>query len=379
MYSYQKSNRYFAQIADSMEELGVKELEDMGAEDVQSTFRGVYFNADKAALYRINYTSRLITRILAPLMTFDCHSTKYLYKTAREIDWCSLFNLNQTFAIFANVSNSGITHSQYAALCLKDAIVDTFRDEFGERPNVEPHYPDIWINLHIRNDTATISLETSGGSLHRRGYRKQAQEAPMQETVAAAIVEMSGWSGETPLYDPMCGSGTLLCESLIKYAGVPTGYFRNNYGFEFLPDFDEKIWKDLKRSIDKGIKPLKANLINGSDISLKAIKAAKLNVKSFKDGHAINLRTVDFRDLDPIENSTIICNPPYGIRMGDQHDVAKLVKDFGDFLKQKCKGSTAYVYFGNRELLKKVGLRSTWKKPLKNGGLDGRVAKFEMY
>lgn len=379
MYTYQKTERYFAQIADSMEDLGVAELEQCGATDVKPTFRGVYFNADKEALYKINYTSRFITRVIAPLMVFDCHSTKYLYKTAREIEWTKLFNLKNTFAIFSNVSNSAITHSQYASLCLKDAIVDSFRDEFGERPNIDAHYPDVWINLHIKDNKATISLETSGGSLHRRGYRKEALEAPMQETVAAAIVEISGWDGSVPIYDPMCGSGTLLCESLIKYANVPTGYFRKSYGFEHLPDFDETLWKKLKRDIDKGIKPLPANLINGSDIALKSIKAAKINSKAFRDGHLINYRTVDFRDLDPIENSIIICNPPYGIRMGDKEEVGELIKEFGDFLKQKCKGSTAYVYFGNRELLKKVGLRSAWKKPLKNGGLDGRIAKFEMY
>jgi putative N6-adenine-specific DNA methylase len=379
MYLYQKTNRYFAQISDTMEDLGVKELKELGAEDVKPSFRGVFFNADKETLYKINYCSRFITRVLAPIITFDCHSTNYLYKTARKIDWTSIFSLNNTFAIFSAVSNSSIRHSQYASLCLKDAIVDSFRDMYGERPNVEPHYPDVWINLHIRNNKATISIETSGGSLHRRGYRKDSLEAPMQETLAAAIVELSGWAGSQKLYDPMCGSGTLICESIIKYSKIPTAYFRNKFGFEFLPDFDSKVWMSVKNKIDRQIKPLKPNLIYGSDISNKAIKIAKLNTKTFKDGNQVSYRTIDFRDIDSIEDSIIITNPPYGLRLGDRDKVGILIKEFGDFLKQKCKGSTAYIYFGNRELIKKIGLRSAFKIPLKNGGLDGRLVKFELY
>ena len=214
IYNYQMSNRFFAQIADGMDELGVEELTGLGAQDVKPTFRGLYFSADNEALYRINYTARIISRVLAPLLTFDCHSTDYLYKTARTIPWTELFSLDNTFVISANVSNSIINHSQYAALILKDAIVDSFRDKYDDRPNVERINADICFNLHISKNKATIYLDTSGGSLHRRGYREEAVDAPMQETLAAAIIRLSGWNGLTPLYDPMCGSGTLLLEAL---------------------------------------------------------------------------------------------------------------------------------------------------------------------
>ncbi len=215
-FLYQKTGRYFAQIADGLEELGADELSELGASEISPIYRGIYFQAGSAVLYGINYRSRLITRVLAPLITFDCHSAKYLQKTAMSIRWQDIFPLEKTFAVFATVSHSTIRHSQYAALCLKDAIVDTFREHCGKRPNVKTPDPDLWINLHIEKNRATISIDTSGGSLHRRGYRSQSVDAPIQETVAAAILRLSGWDGSSPLYDPMCGSGTLVCEALMS-------------------------------------------------------------------------------------------------------------------------------------------------------------------
>ena len=200
MFAYQKNQRFFAQVADGLEEAGGRELEALGAEEVKASYRGIYFTADHRALYRINYSSSICTRILAPLLTFDCHSDKYLYNTAGSIPWSAILSLETTFAIFANVSNSNITHSQYAARKLKDAIVDQFRESCGKRPDVDPDNPDVWISLYIQGNKATISLDTSGGSLHRRGYRKASVKAPMQETVAAAIIKFSQWDGSKPLY-----------------------------------------------------------------------------------------------------------------------------------------------------------------------------------
>ena len=205
MYQYQQTNRYFAQIAGGLEETGVLELAELGATDITPSYRGIYFNADAAVLFRVNYRTRLITRVLAPLLTFDCHSDKYLYQTARDIEWTDFLTPDSTFAVFATVSGSNINHSKFAALRLKDAIVDQFRDATGKRPSIDTRKPDVWLNLWIKNDQAVISLDTSGGSLHRRGYRTASVEAPMQETVAAAAIRFSGWDGETPLYDPMCG------------------------------------------------------------------------------------------------------------------------------------------------------------------------------
>jgi putative N6-adenine-specific DNA methylase len=379
IYNYQKTNRFFAQIADGMEELGLEELAGLGAEDVQPTFRGLYFSADKEALYRINYTARIISRVLAPLLTFDCHSTDYLYKTARSIPWTDLFSLEKTFVISATVSNSKIHHSQYAGLILKDAIVDSFRDKYNERPNVERINADICFNLHISRNKATIYLDTSGGSLHRRGYRQEAVDAPMQETLAAAIIRLSGWDGLTPLYDPMCGSGTLLFEALMHYCQIPSAYLRESFGFRFMPDFDESIWNTIKQEADGKMRSLAKGLIAGSDSSSQAIEMARINSHNLPSGRNIRLSKSKFQEIGSLKDTTIVCNPPYGLRMKNREDMGAFMKEFGDFLKQRCTGSTAYVFFGNRELIKKVGLRTAWKKPLKNGQLDGRLVKYELY
>ncbi|HNY64096.1 MAG TPA: THUMP domain-containing protein [Deltaproteobacteria bacterium] len=379
VFSYLRNNRYFAQVADGIEDLGAGELTSLGASDVKPTFRGVYFSADKPTLYRINYTSRLLTHVFAPLVSFDCHSTKYLYKTARTLPWPELMGLEETFMISSNVSHSKIRHSQYAALVLKDAIVDTFNERYGKRPDVERIHPDLVFNLHIFNNKATIYLDTSGGSLHRRGYRKEAVGAPMQETLAAAIVELSGWDGSTPLYDPMCGSGTLLCEALMRYCRIPSGYLRTSFGFEHLPDFDRAVWVRVKKGEDKAIRELPRGLVSGSDASGEAVSTARANASRLKGEDRVVLKKSRYQEIGGLQGHTIVCNPPYGIRMKGQDDMKTFIREFGDFLKQKCQGSTAFVYFGDRSLVKSVGLRSTWKKPLKNGPLDGRLVRYDLY
>lgn len=379
MFKYQQTQQYFAQVAGGLEEFGAEELSQLNARNVQPAFRGIFFEADREALYRINYCSRLLTRILAPLIKFPCYHSDVLYKKAKSIDWTNFFSEDHTFAVFANISHSRITHSQYAALRLKDAIVDGFRERFDRRPNVEKTNPDIWINLHIENNHATISLDTSGGSLHRRGYRKKTVEAPMQETVAAAIIRYAKWDGSRSIYDPMCGSGTLLSEALMTYCHIPAGYLRRQFGFEFLPDFDNEIWQSVKRETDQQIRELPKGLIAGSDISAHAVKITRANSQCLPSGNRINTTVMDFQNIQDLENRTIVCNPPYGIRLGKKQDVGKLYKAFGDFLKQRCQSSTTFIYFGKRELLKYIGLKPSWKKNLENGGLDGRLAKFEIY
>ncbi len=378
-FEYLRSQRYFAQIAGGMEELGQKELIELGAADVKTSYRGLYFNAGKEAIYRINYSSRLITRVLAPLLTFDCHSADYLYKTAMSIPWHEIFSVDRTFAVFASVSHSNITHSKYAALRLKDAIVDYFKELKGSRPNVEKLTPDVWLNLHIERNRAVISLDTSGGSLHRRGYRSRAGSAPMQETLSAAIIRLTEWNGEKPLYDPMCGSGTLLIEALMKYCCIPSGINRRQWGFEFLPDYDSKLWHNIRQKLDWKIRPLPEGLIAGSDISKPAISDAHANCSNFQSGNNIALSTTDFRLIDGINDSIIVTNPPYGIRLDRGKDLNGFYRNLGDFLKKSCQGSMAFIYFGDREYIKNIGLKSSWKIPLVNGALDGRLVKYELY
>jgi putative N6-adenine-specific DNA methylase len=201
----------------------------------------------------------------------------------------------------------------------------------------------------------------------------------MQETVAAAIIRFSEWDGSVPLYDPLCGSGTLLCEALMRYSNIPAGVFRTRFGFEFLPDFKDGVWKQVKKEADGRIRQLPPGLIAGSDVSAEAVSAARTNLMGLSYGNNVSIERVDFRMLPALEEHVIVTNPPYGIRMGGDENLEMFYKDLGDFLKQKCKGSAAFVYFGERQYIKKIGLKTSWKKPVTAGGLDGRLVKYEIY
>ncbi len=379
MFEYQKTGRFFAQAARNSEKFAARELKEFGAKNINTTYRGVWFKTDLEHIYRINYRSRLISRVLAPIYSFNCPDTTALKLSASKIEWDKLLSLTNTFAVFSNVSHSTITHSQYASLLLKDAIVDYFRKKTGERPNIDRENPDLWINLYIENNKASISVDTSGGSLHKRGYRIHTVKAPMQETLAATIIRLSEWNGKTPLLDPMCGSGTLLAEALLHYCRIPSAFQKDKFGFEMLPDFNREKWNKIKAEGKRLQRDLPENLIFGRDINQKSVFTSKANLRSLPQGSKVNVKQADFRELSGFENGTIICNPPYGIRMGDSKQSAKLYKDFGDFLKQKCKNSTVWIYFGDRTLIKELGLKPSAKIPLKNGNLDGRLVKIEVY
>lgn len=380
MYEYQKTGRYFAQVADEIKDIAERELQSLGASEIKSIYRGIFFNSNQETLFRIIYQSLLLNRVLAPLLSFHCPSDRYLYGTASRFNWEDFLDPSKTFAIFASVSNSSIRHSKFASLRLKDAVVDYFKARFGDRPSVNASDPDVWFNLHIENDKATISLDTSGGPLHRRGYRKNSVLAPMIETLAAAIIQYSEWDGiEAPIHDPFCGSGTLLCEAYLYASDKPAGALRRRFGFERLPDFDSSLWAKVKKTADGKTKPLPKGMITGSDISKDAVFASRKNISLIDPGKTIDINQRNVFDIPGIEEGIIICNPPYGIRSEKDTDLRAFYKKFGDFLKQRCKGSTAYVYFGEREFIKHIGLKPTWKKRLINGGLDGRLVKYQMY
>ncbi|MCB1183495.1 class I SAM-dependent RNA methyltransferase [bacterium] len=380
MLYYQKNSEFFAQVAGGLETMAAEELQELGARDVRTSTRGITFRAELEDLYRINYRARLVTRILAPLLKFPCRTPEELYLGAKKVDWTRVFRMDQTFAVFANVHRSQIDHGHFASLKVKDCVADMFRKRYkGRRPNVDADDPDLWIGVHILEDKATISIDCSGGSLHRRGYRQDAVEAPMMETLAAAMVDFAAWDGRRRVYDPMCGSGTLLAESWLKAGHIPAGTLRKKWGFMMLPDFDRRVWFKVKTQEDKKIKVVREGLIRGSDLDPAAVRMTRRNVARIPGGDELRVRTSDFRDLDGLEDALIICNPPYGIRLNADEDMAAFMKDFGDFLKQKCKGSDAIIYLGDAELVKHVGLKAAWKKPLRNGGLDGRLVKYELY
>jgi len=378
-FEYQHTGRYFGMIADDLKELGAEELVDLGARISKMVYRGVFFECDMNTLYRICYRSRFFSRITAPVLTFDCHSDRYLYSTAGSIDWSRFLSPEKTFAVFSTVHDSRLRHSHYAALKLKDAVADWFMESCGRRPSVNTINPDLWIGLRIFRNRAYIRIDVSGGPMHRRGYRKSSVEAPMQETLAAAIVRMSGWKGETELYDPFCGSGTLLTEAMMKYCRIPSGYLRGKFGFQNLPEFDELSWKRVKKEEDSRIRELPAGLISGSDISGKAIDAASMNCRQLPFGDRIQLKACAFEDIKELGGKTILTNPPYGLRLMKRGNVEGLIRGFGDFLKQRCTGSKAWIYFEKRKLIKSVGLKTSSKIPLRNGKLDGRLTLYEIY
>jgi putative N6-adenine-specific DNA methylase len=335
-YIYEKESRYFAQVSETAKIMAGEELTELGARNLSHEFRGIWFTASKSDFYRITYQSRLLSRILIPLITFACPDKDTLYREARKIRWEEVMSPKHTFSITANVSESGITHSNFAGLRVKDAIADYFRDRTNRRPNVDPKNPDIMINVHLHRDRATVSLDASTGPLHKRGYREVTVSAPMQETVAAAIIRRSGWDGTIPLYDPMCGSGTLLAEALMIYCRIPAQVFRTRFGFEHLPDFDSRLWEEIRQAAEQNIRPLPPGLIAGSDMSEQAVAAARTNLMGLHHGADVLVTQTDFREIPGIEDSLIVTNPPYGIRLGKDHDMKRFYQELGMFLRERC-------------------------------------------
>ena len=378
-YIYEKESRYFAQVSETAKLMAGEELTELGAKNLSLEFRGIWFTASKPDFYRITYQSRLLSRILIPLITFACPDKDTLYKEARKIRWEEVMSVKHTFSITANVSESSITHSNFAGLRVKDAIADYFRDRTNRRPNVDPKNPGIIINVHIHRDTATVSLDASLGPLHKRGYREASVSAPMQETVAAAIIRRSGWDGTVPLYDPMCGSGTLLAEALMMYCRIPAQVFRTRFGFERLPDFDSRLWEGIRQAAEQNIRPLPPGLIAGSDMSEQAVTAAKTNLMGLHHGADVTVTQSDFREIPGIEDSLIVTNPPYGIRMGKDRDMKQFYQNLGMFLRERCRRSSALVYFGDPRYIKHVPLAPSWKEPLTIGGLDGKLVKYQLF
>lgn len=379
MYEYLQNNIFFAQVPGMMEELCEQELIELGAKYTRVTYRGIYFEADKNSLYRINYAARTISRVLAPIVSFYCNDSNAIMKTAEKIRWNEIFSVDQTFAITSSVTKSAINNSLYASQVLKDGIVDYFRDKFGKRPDVNTVNPDVRFNLHIEKDKAVLSIDTSGESLHKRGYRLLAGEAPMQETLAAAIIRLSKWDGEKPLLDCMCGSGTILCEALMHYCRIPAQKLRKNFGLFYLPDFDKHLWERIKEEYELKIKPLPKGLISGSDKSQITLEVAKENLSRLPFSENVDLSVEHFQHIKQFENGILITNPPYGIRLGIRSEVEVLYKELGDFIKTKCKGTSAFVYTGDPELRKFIGLKTSRRIPLVNGKLEGVLLQIDSY
>ncbi len=360
-----------------LENVLADELKNIGAEDVKILRRGISFKGDKEMMYKANLQLRTALRILKPIYSFKARNEEELYGQAKKFDWLSVMSLSQKFAVDSVVHSEIFNHSRYIALKLKDAIADHFREKLGKRPFVDPKNPDIQLHIHVAEDECTISLDSSGESLHRRGYRLHQDVAPINEVLAAGMIMLTGWKADCDFIDPMCGSGTLLVEAALIANGIPPGIFRKNFGFEKWPDFDENLLQSVYN--DDSMEKVFAHSIIGSDISKHAVDKALENIKQAGLQKKIDVKVKSIFDTSPQnERGIVVTNPPYGERLKkDQIEV--FYEQIGDFFKQKYSGYDIWVLSSNKDAMKKFGLRPSANLTLFNGALECKFQKFTMY
>jgi putative N6-adenine-specific DNA methylase len=371
---------FFATTAKGVEEVLAAELVRLGAGDVGIESGGVRFGGGMEAAYRANLWLRTASRVLMPLAEFACETPEQLYEGVRTVAWADYLTPAMTLAVDCNLRDSALTHSGYVALKTKDGIVDEVRDRVGSRPNVDTKDPDLRVNVRLFRNRCTVSLDCSGTPLDRRGYRLDRHEAPLKENLAAALVELSGWDGTLPLVDPMCGTGTIAIEAALKSLRIPPGLLRAGFGFQRWPGFDRPLWERIVGEAREGMLATLPAPILGSDISHSAIAMANENARRAGVGELISLGRGAIGELSPPPGPGIlICNPPYGKRLGEEEELKPLYKEIGDVFKKRCKGYTAYLFTGNLELAKSVGLKATRRIVLYNGPIECRLLKYEMY
>ncbi|NES84661.1 MAG: RNA methyltransferase [Moorea sp. SIO2B7] len=373
-------NHYFATVARGLENIAAQELEILGAKEVRTDFTGVHFRGDKTLLYRVNLWARTIFRVLMPIKEVTCYNAQQLYRNVQKIDWDKYIQPDNTLAVNCTGGNRNLNHTHFTALQIKNAIVDQQRQKTGQRSSIDIENPDLLINAHIYQNSCILSLDSSGASLHRRGYRPVMGLAPLKETLAAAILKMAEWKPNLPFLDPLCGSGTLPIEATLKGLNIAPGLYRKRFGFETWQDFDQSLWqKLLKEAKDSQLLQLKVPII-GSDCNPDIIKQASINAKQCGIEEQLKFVQIELSEIEaPADSGIIICNPPYGKRIGDVQELTALYKLLGDIFKQRFKGWTAYVLTGNKELAKKIGLKASRRLPIYNGSLPCTLLKYEMY
>ena len=361
-----------------LESLLAGELKTLGAEEIEVGKRIVNAKASLKVLYRINYECRTALRVLVPIDSFRATHEQRLYNKVKQIDWTQYFQIDQTFAIDAVSNSRHFRHSKYAALKTKDAIVDQFRERFQKRPNVDTYRPDLRIHLHISNDICTISLDSSGESLHKRGYRVDTVDAPLNEVLAAGMVMLSGWKADRPFLDPMCGSGTLLTEAALLAANIPPQRQRRDFGFKKWANFDKTLWEEVKGKAQDNIQDLKVPIL-GFDQAFRAVKISHQNILGAELSGQITVERKKFEQLEPPPGPGIlIMNPPYDERM-PLPDVKVFYKMIGDRLKQAYSGYEAWIITSNQDAMKSIGLRTSRRITLFNGPLECKYLKYELY
>jgi putative N6-adenine-specific DNA methylase len=372
-------HRFFATCARGLEPVLVQELQALQAADVQPGRGGVAFAGTQELLYRANLWLRTAVRVLQPILDAPVHSPEELYDAVQTLDWQRYLTLDHTFAVDCNVRDSAITHSHYAALKTKDAICDQFVERTGRRPSIDVENPMVGLNLHIYRNQMTLSLDSSGDSLHKRGYRPIQTKAPLNEALAAALILFTGWDGRTPLLDPMCGSGTIPIEACWLVTARPPGLTRKRFGFQGWLDFDIRLWTRLRDEARTQVKKTLAVPILGSDLRSDAIAFAERNAKSAGVGHLLHFTRQDMRDLQPPPGppGIILCNPPYGERIGEEKDLASLYRSFAE-LRHRCPGYQLFIFAGNPDLEALIDLPLVKSIPLYNGRLSCRLLHYRL-
>lgn len=372
--------QYFATVARGLEPLAAQELQSLGAQNVEPGFCGVSFEGNQQLLYFVNLWARLPFRILLQLDEFPCRDEGDLYRGIQCIDWQAYLTPSQTLAVNATGKNENLNHTHFTALKVKNAIVDQQQAAFGSRSSVDTFEPDLRINVHIRKQQCTLSLDSSGESLHRRGYRPAMGAAPLKESLAAALIQMSGWQPGQVFFDPLCGSGTLPLEASLVALNVAPGMFRDRFGFETWQDFDAKLLDKLMAEAEAAQHSELAAFVGGSDGSEEYIEQARSNARACSVDRQVQFSVQDLATVEaPADSGVLMCNPPYGERIGNREDLGAFYKLLGDVLKQQFKGWTAFVLSGNKELAQSIRLKSAQRIPVDNGGIQCQLMKYELY
>lgn len=360
-----------------LEPVLAKELTQLGANEVQIGRRMVSFMGDKEMMYRANFQLHTAIRILKPIKHFKAMSADDVYREVQKIDWSEYIGLDKTFAVDSVVFSEEFRHSKFVAYKVKDAIVDQFREKTGKRPNISVANPDIRLNIHIAEDKCTLSLDSSGESLHRRGYRQESVEAPLNEVLAAGMILMTGWQGETDFIDPMCGSGTLLVEAALIAHNMAPGLFRKEYAFEKWPDFDSDLFDRIYN--DDSSEREFTHHIYGYDVDIKAVNTARLNVRAAGLLNDITVEEADFKNFtQPKEKSIIVTNPPYGERISTP-DLLGTYKMIGERLKHQFLNNDAWILSYREECFDQIGLKPSIKIPVYNGSLECEFRKYQIF
>lgn len=360
-----------------LEEVLAGELIKLGADNVQIERRAVSFTGDKRLLYSANLWLRTASRVLCPIAVFRAKDADTIYEEVKKINWNKYMSADTSFAIDTTVYSETFKHSRYITYRVKDAIVDFFKEQSGKRPNVRVDGADLMINVHISHEMVTVSLDSSGESLHKRGWRTDTTAAPINEALAAGLLMLAGWRGQTDFVDPMCGSGTFLIEAAMIALNIPPGIYRQGFAFEKWSDFDKDLFEELYND-DTHEYEFKHH-IYGSDAAFYAIRAAEKNVKSAGLGKYITLHQCRMQDLKPMsEKCLVVANPPYGERL-DNSDIMQLYEQIGTALKHRFAGSTAWLISSNVDALKRVGLKPSKKMKMLNGELECQFVQYELF